>query len=776
MIVVWFTADKSGRLTVEFLTCIPGGSAVYNPQLVSHPFSTRFSVGVWEEIGMTLRRGRSDMNILAWTALGGSLSALTLILASLQGRRRALPTAALILGLISLAGESAFTFLAAKATAQGVALQWLNLAVISLGLAPFSWLLFALTFARGGPWRFVQSWRIPLGLALLTSLISMVAASRGAVHSLITTGSPLQWYFTVGWPVVALQAIFLVTAVLILMNLEWTFRGAIGTARWRIKYAVIGLALLFGARIYTGSQVVLYSSIAVSVAMINSAALIGGSFLVGFSLLRSRFEGADIYPSATVIHQSVTAGLIGIYLLVVGVLAQLVSLWGGDTAFPLKALLIFLALALMASLALSDRLRQRLRLLVSRHFTRPLYDYRQVWSKFTDRISTSAGREEYCRTTVALVSETFDMLSVTIWLFDEGANRLQMAASSSVNSPTLATLTVPEPGLAEMRDSLVRRPQPVNLDSTDASWSEALRRVNPLRFPHGGSRFAMPLVSRGELVGLLVLGDRVNGLPVTPDDFELLKCIGDQAAANLRNLRLSEKLLELREFEAFQTMSAFFVHDLKNTASTLSLMLRNMHTHFENPAFREDALRGLSKSVSHLNELIARLTNLRQKLELRAVSADLNEVLRSAIKPLEGHPSINVVTRLEPLPPMLLDVNHLGSVMTSLLLNARDALGNSGDITVTSSRQEDCALISVTDNGCGMSAEFLARSLFRPFQTTKQKGLGIGMFQSKMIVEAHAGRIDVQSELGRGTTFKVFLPIRIQPNEGKHEAAVIDRG
>jgi putative PEP-CTERM system histidine kinase len=256
-------------------------------------------------------------------------------------------------------------------------------------------------------------------------------------------------------------------------------------------------------------------------------------------------------------------------------------------------------------------------------------------------------------------------------------------------------------------------------------------------------------------------------LPLTPEDFELLKCIGDQAAANLRNLRLSEKLLELREFEAFQTMSTFFVHDLKNTASTLSLMLRNMSMHFDNPAFREDALRGLSKSVNHLNELITRLTTLRQKLELRPVLGDLNAVVRTALKAIEGQPGITLVTRLEPLPPMLLDVDHFGSVLTNLLLNARDAVGHKGDITVASARQEDCAVISVTDSGCGMSAEFMARSLFRPFQTTKQKGLGIGMFQSKMILEAHAGRVDVQSQPGKGTTFRVFVPIRTQPCEGK---------
>jgi len=68
----------------------------------------------------------------------------------------------------------------------------------------------------------------------------------------------------------------------------------------------------------------------------------------------------------------------------------------------------------------------------------------------------------------------------------------------------------------------------------------------------------------------------------------------------------------------------------------------------------------------------------------------------------------------------------------------------------------------VADNGCGMSQDFLNRSLFRPFQSTKKTGVGIGMFQSKMIVEAHGGRIEVESEQGKGSTFRVLLPIRGQ--------------
>src|SRR5207247_7003244 len=105
------------------------------------------------------------------------------------------------------------------------------------------------------------------------------------------------------------------------------------------------------------------------------------------------------------------------------------------------------------------------------------------------------------------------------------------------------------------------------------------------------------------------------------------------------------------------------------------------------------------------------------------------------------------------------DPEQLQKVVTNLLLNAREALNGDGEIRVQTAQENGWVTLSVTDNGCGMSEEFMHRSLFRPFQTTKKSGLGIGMFHSKAIVEAHQGRIEVESSVGQGATFRVLLPI-----------------
>ena len=121
---------------------------------------------------------------------------------------------------------------------------------------------------------------------------------------------------------------------------------------------------------------------------------------------------------------------------------------------------------------------------------------------------------------------------------------------------------------------------------------------------------------------------------------------------------------------------------------------------------------------------------------------------------------VRLVKNLRPCPRLLLDPEQFLKVVTNLVINATEAVARSGEVRVETHQHNGWAELLVADNGCGMPPEFLSRGLFRPFQTTKKNGFGIGMFQSKMIVEAHGGRIEVESELKKGTTFRVLLPIQ----------------
>jgi len=183
--------------------------------------------------------------------------------------------------------------------------------------------------------------------------------------------------------------------------------------------------------------------------------------------------------------------------------------------------------------------------------------------------------------------------------------------------------------------------------------------------------------------------------------------------------------------------------------------------HFDDPAFRADALRGVGKTVAHINRLIGRLSSIRHELQIKQVEADLNEVVAKALSGWEEVAGIELVKELHALPRVPFDPDQMLKVAINLIFNAREAVPREGRVVIQTSVFNQWAVLAVTDNGSGMTPEFMERSLFRAFQTTKKNGLGIGMFQSKMIVEAHKGRIEVESEPGKGSTFRVFLPLAI---------------
>lgn len=701
--------------------------------------------------------GMNASGVLLFAASG--LSAMLGFAVSIRGRR-SFSNVLFLAGMLCLAcvgGLNACSVLTADVEK---VVSWKRLALLVNSFLPAIWLCFSLTYSRGNYREFLNRWQLAIGLAFLVPIVVLTGFLDELVASAKTAENGHVEWIGLGWAGQALQAFILVSAVVILTNLEKTFRTAVGTMRWRIKFVVLGLCVIFGAKIYTASQALLYSGVTLSFGVVEGGALLIGCVLIGISYLRGGRVEIDVYPSQAFLYSSITVVVAGVYLLVVGMLARLVVAVGGDTAFPIKSFLVLVGIVALAVVLLSDRVRQKSKRFISRHFQRPLYDYRNVWRSFTEGTTSKVERTDLCRTVATFVSGLFQVLSVTVWLVDREKSRLTFGASTSLAEGDAIKLAPDSGEASEVINAFAKHGESVDMETVKERWAVTLRRLTPGEFRKGGHRICVPILTGGELLGLMTLGDRVSGIPFSLQDNDLLKCIADQTAACLRNIQLSTRLMQAREMEAFQTMSAFFVHDLKNTASTLSLMLRNLPVHFNDPAFREDALRGISNTVNHINSLIERLTMLRQQLAIKPVETDLNELVTRTLKNVDGAPGLQVTADLRPIPKLLMDPEQIQKVLLNLLLNATEAVGKSGEVRVQTSVEEPWSVVTVSDNGCGISPEFIQRSLFRPFQTTKKRGIGIGMFQSKMIVEAHAGRIEVQSELGKGTTFRVFLPSR----------------
>jgi putative PEP-CTERM system histidine kinase len=699
--------------------------------------------------------------LLAFVA--GLLALIVAVWGAARGRQTA-PKWSFVLGMLVLALESLFSGLAAYSEQGGESVKyWQQWRLAAMSLLPGIWLMFSLSYARGNARDFLAAWRYTLVVAFVLPLSVACFFFRDLIWVGISSVEPDFRLLRLMKPGQALSIVFLIATVLTLMNLERTFRAAVGTMRWRIKFIILGLGVLFAERVYTSSYALLLRGPGIQESMlkIDSAGLALGCLLIMRSLARGTVEVA-VYPPPTVFQNSLILLVAGIYLLIVGVFAKIVQWLGGDATFPQKAFLILVALVAVTMVGMSDRVRLHTRRFFSRYFQRPLYDYRTVWRSFTEATASRVKQEELCEAAVKQVAEIFQTLSVTIWLVDEKRENLHFAASTSHSAASLKEIGPQKQEAAAIIRVFQEHHEPRDIESSKEEWAAVLRRCHPTQFRGGGSRVCVPMIAGRQVMGVMTLGDRVGGIFFSLQDFELLKCVADQMAAALLNAQLSQKLLQAKELEAFQTMSAFFVHDLKNTASTLNLMLKNLPVHFDNPAFREDALRGVAKTCEHINHLISRLSQLRHDLQIRPAEMDLNDLITKSLASWNAADGVTLVRNFHPCPKIFIDQEQIHKVVTNLVLNAAEAVGASGKITVETSQNNGWAVVAVTDTGCGMDPEFLRRALFRPFQTTKKNGFGIGMFQSKMIVEAHGGRIEVESELKKGTTFRVLLPVQKQ--------------
>ena len=690
----------------------------------------------------------------------GSMAVATLLVR----RQKTKANVAFSFGMIALATQCGLDALSQLARTPQVTAYWQTLALGTELCLPLTWIYFSLVYARGNYREFLSRWRLVLlaaGLLPVTWLVSLLAGAP-----LIAVGIPSRLE-AVQWVMYSerarmLVALLLVGVVLVFANLEKTFRSSVGVTRWRIKFMVLGLGIIFGAKVYTLSQTVLFPGHSLSLRLVDAGALLTGCFLIAVAFVRQGLREIDVYPSRAVLQSSVTVLLVGGYLLAIGLLAQIASRLGESKNFQAQVLVVLFGAAVLLVLLFSDRMRLGVGHFVSRHFQRPQHDFRDVWTLLTRRTFETRDEVSLCAAASTVISETFRVLSVTLWVADENLDQLRFVSSTSPSArPT--TDAAPAEALpilpARGAEGPAMLPQPFDLETASGEWAEALRRANPRQFPASGGRLGVPLATGEQLVGVAILADRVNSVAYTVEELDLLGCVGEQVAARLLNLRLTGSLVQAKEMEAFQTMSTFFVHDLKNAAYSLGLMLENLPVHFDDPEFRADALRGIGSTVSRINYLIERLGTLRRKLEAEPTPLDLNQLVAETLDSLPGAPGIEIRRELRLASHVSADREQIQSVLSNLVLNARDSLEREGCVQLETDQREGHATLIVTDNGCGMSAEFVRDLLFRPFYTTKKKGMGIGMFQSKMMIEANRGTIQVESVLGKGTTFRITLPL-----------------
>lgn len=543
---------------------------------------------------------------------------------------------------------------------------------------------------------------------------------------------------------------------------------------WAIKPLIIGLGCMFAFDLITYSGAVLFRQVDPAIWAARGMAHALVIFFVAVASRRNTEWTLDLFVSRGMVFQSTAMLVTGCYLIIVAGAAYWVNSFGGSWGRTLQVAILFTAMLGLATLLLSGTLRSRLKVFISKNLFSYRYEYRKEWLRFTALLGTSEHGENLYQQVIRAHADLVESNGGAIWLVRDGVlhevARLNMpevnAAGPIMNSTTSSLISfLSNTGwviqLDEAKTKPTRYPNLI-LPSWLIAHKEAWIIV-PLPNPNSTDTNGAEITG-AEIIGFVVLTRPRTTIDVNWEVRDLLKTASRQAASYLAQFRAQEALVELEKFDAFNRMSAFVVHDLKNLVAQLALLLKNAERHRDNPDFQQDMLATIDHVVGRMNNLMLQLRTGTTSVEKSRV-VELNAIIHQIIK-IKAASGVAIEAELAPDIRILAHGDRIERVVGHIVQNAIEATIANEFIAQAEQRivlrtklDISHVIIEIVDNGVGMTEEFIRERLFHPFQTTKVQGMGIGMYESFQYVGGIGGSIKVISAPNRGANFSIFLPL-----------------
>lgn len=608
------------------------------------------------------------------------------------------------------------------------------------------WLLFVLvllrpaaeTGTRTGPWRPSVLEAVAGAVWLGTLVAGLAAAAQGGTGLHDSAALRILW-----------MALSIVGALLT----EQLFRNHSQDARWYAKPVCLGLAVIFAFDLYLFADAVLFGHPDRDIEAVRGLAHALSLPLLYVGVARRGDWVRGLQVSHTAAFYSATLLLAGTYLLFIAAAGYYVRTFGGEWGRAMQLGLLFVALLAALVFVFSHSMRARLRVAVHKHFFSYRYDYRQEWLHFTAMLSTQGSPQEMGTRVVRGLANMVDCPGGALWMRAGDGDPCRQAARWNQSE-----VREGEPTDSPFTRYLREKAWVIDLDE----YRRSPRLYEELQLPlwlltDPSAWVVVPLLVGDELLGFVTLVHPRTPIELDWEVRDLLKTASRQAAGFLAQMQATEALLEARKFEAFNRMSAFVVHDLKNIVTQLALMLRNAERLHGNAEFQQDMLLTVASSVEKMKRLMLQLREGAAPpggasgVDLDAIARRLQAAAQARGRSLQLEIREKVATRGHD--------ERLERVLGHLVHNALDATPAEGRVWLTVGRRGGQVELEIGDTGVGMSEDFVKTRLFRPFSSTKAAGMGIGSYESAQYLRELGGAIAVDSTPGRGTVLTVTLPL-----------------
>lgn len=670
---------------------------------------------------------------LGYATVGAALLVLAaLILTSWRGQRIGFALLAACLASVSWSAVMA-------AQAQVAALHPLTIYVAEVGRL-FAWLLFLVFLAaRIGVSIWLRALCVGLGLVgLLAGPAAWLAITRFNADLNLTS---------------VLVPSGLALSLLGLLMIEQLYRNTSVATRWGIKALSIGLGGLFAFELYYYSQALLFSALDAVTWLARGWVNLLFVPAIAIAARRSPDWQLRIFVSRQVVFYTTTFVAVGVYFMLMSLGGFLLLRFGGSWGALARAIFFVGAAVVLAALLSSSTLRARIRVFLNKHFFQNKYDYREEWLRLVSTLAEFDGGQ-HLGVAVRALAQIVGSPSGVLWVLDEKAKSFKQEADWECPG------AIPD---LQCSDPLIQFVEKTGWIVDIDEFANSPERYDGLELPkwlieRQQAWLLIPMVAEQELIGLVLLNRSPAPHALNYEDRDLLKTAANHIAVHLAQARSESQLSEARQFEAYNRLTAFLMHDLNNLIAQQSLIVANAEKHKRNPQFVDDAIATIAGSVERMKSVMERLKRGRSessrcRTQLRfLVSRAIERCSQRKPEPEFWSNGVDLVVEA--------DDSEFVSVLTNLVKNAQEATDEKGAVRIMLSAEGEYAVVRIQDDGAGMSDEFIRKRLFRPFDSTKgSKGMGIGAYHAREFARRLGGDLDVESSPGCGTTVVFRVPL-----------------
>lgn len=545
----------------------------------------------------------------------------------------------------------------------------------------------------------------------------------------------------------------LVLPLLGLLALEQVMRNAAFEQRRVVRPLAIGIGLILMLDVFSYSQIFVFPDInALSWQVRGAGNAIAAPFLL-VAIKRQQEWERELFLSRQVVFHTASLVAAGFYLLALGLAGSVMRPFDGTARAALELGVLFAASMVFLYALFSTTLHRRFKVFIAKHFYRNRYDYRQEWLRLIGTLAGTSAEATVAERGVRALAEIIESPAGELWWSDEPGQPFEGCGAWGTSAPTEAIET--ESALVEFlfvsqwvidTDEYVEEPGLYENAFEEDSAIIALPSI------------FVPLILGGELRGIVRL-DRRSDLPrLSFEDHDLLKTAGKQVAVFIAQERVTDRLTETRQFEAFSRLTTFLMHDLKNMISQQELVVGNAKRFKHRPEFVDDAVRTIDASVKRMRTVLERLQT--HGYDEHSVIINVRKLLQDVVSNCSDRQPEPLLESVSDGSLVEMNKDKLAMALTHAIRNAQDATPADGAITVSAVESGESLVIEICDSGVGMTADFVRDRLFRPFDTTKgAQGMGIGAYQIRETIRAAGGDVEVSSDESKGTSFRLKLPI-----------------